>query len=90
MKIKEFTYTKLNGEVSQRTVVELVSPTEHIEGIDVSDLDLDSYAEFTKQLNELEKEIYNKRIELYAQFDLTHNYRRFIPGRMTNVTTEFA
>lgn len=90
MKIKEFTYTKPNGEVSQRTVVELVSPTEHIEGIDVSDLDMDSYAEFTKQLNELEKEIYNKRIELYAQFDLTHNYRRFIPSRMTNVTTEFA
>jgi len=90
MKIKEFTYTKPNGEVSQRTVVELVSPTEHIEGIDVSELDMDSYAEFTKQLNELEKEIYNKRTELYNQFDLTHNYRRFVPSRMTNVTTEFA
>ena len=90
MKIKEFTYTKPNGEVSQRTVVELVSPTEHIEGIDVSELDLDSYAEFTKQLNDLEKEIYTKRIELYSQFDLTHNYRRFTPSRMTNVTTEFA
>jgi hypothetical protein len=90
MKIKEFTYTKPNGEVSQRTVVELVTPTEHIEGIDVSELDMDSYAEFTKQLNELEKEIYNKRIELYSQFDLTHNYRRFVPSRMTNVTTEFA
>lgn len=90
MKIKEFTYTKPNGDVSQRTLVELVSPTEHIEGIDVSELDLDSYAEFTKQLNDLEKEIYAKRTELYAQFDLTHNYRRFIPNRMTNVTTEFA
>jgi len=90
MKIKEFTYTKPNGEISQRTVVELVSPTEHIEGIDVSELDMDSYAEFTKQLNELEKEIYNKRTELYNQFDLTHNYRRFVPSRMTNVTTEFA
>lgn len=90
MKIKEFTYTKPNGEVSQRTIVELVSPTEHVEGIDVSELDLDSYAEFTKQLNDLEKEIYAKRTELYAQFDLTHNYRRFIPNRMTNVTTEFA
>lgn len=90
MKIKEFIYTKPNGEVSHRTLVELVSPTEHIEGIDVSELDLDSYAEFIKQLNALEKEIYAKRTELYAQFDLTHNYRRFIPNRMTNVTTEFA
>jgi len=46
MKIKEFTYTKPNGDVSQRTLVELVSPTEHIEGIDVSELDLDSYFQF--------------------------------------------
>ena len=90
MKIKEFTYTKPSGEVSHRTLIELVSPTEHIEGIDVSGLDMDSYAEFVTQLNELEKEIYSKRSELYAQFDLSHNYRRFVPSRMTNVTTEFA
>jgi hypothetical protein len=90
MKIKEFTYTKPNGDVTQRTLVELVSPTEHIEGIDVSELDMDSYADFIQKLNDLEKEIYSKRIELYNQFDLSHNYRRFIPNRMTNVVTEYA
>ena len=90
MKIKEFTYTKPNGEVSQRTLVELVSPTEHIEGIDVSDLDMDSYAEFTQKLNALENLISEQRMQLYAEFDLTHNYRRFLPNRMSNVTTEYA
>lgn len=90
MKIKEFTYTKPNGEVSQRTLVELVSPTEHIEGIDVSELDMDAYAEFTQKLNALERSISDQRTQLYAEFDLTHNYRRFVPSRMTNVTTEFA
>ena len=90
MKIKEFTYTKPNGEVSQRTLVELVSPTEHIEGIDVSELDMDAYAEFTQKLNALERSISDQRTQLYAEFDLTHNYRRFVPQRMTNVTTEFA
>ena len=90
MKIKEFTYTKPNGEVSQRTLVELVTPTEHIEGIDVSDLDMDSYAEFTKKLNALEHLITEQRMALYAEFDLSHNYRRFVPSRMTNVTTEYA
>jgi hypothetical protein len=90
MKIKEFTYTKPNGAVSQRTVVELVSPTEHIEGIDVSELDMDSYAEFTQRLRDLEAQIYNQRMALYADFDLGNNYRRFVPARMTNVTTEFA
>jgi hypothetical protein len=90
MKIKEFTYTKPNGDVSQRTVVELVSPTPHIEGIDVSELDMDQYAEFIKRLRDLETQVYNQRMQLYADFDLGQNYRRFVPERMTNVTTEFA
>lgn len=89
MKIKEFTYTKPNGDVSQRALVELVSPTEHVEGIDVSELDSDQYAQFILQLKQLEDEVYQRRMELYADFDLSHNYRRFVPARMTNVTTEF-
>jgi len=89
MKIKEFTYTKPNGDFSHRTLVELVTPTEHIEGIDVSELDMDAYAEFVQKLKALEDTMYNQRMALYADFDLTNNYRRFVPGRMTNVTTEF-
>ena len=89
MKIKEFTYTKPNGDVSQRTLVELVWPTEHIEGIDVSELDMDTYAEFVQQLKMFEDAVYASRMKLYADFDLSHNYRRFVPQRMTNVTTEF-
>lgn len=89
MKIKEFTYTKPNGDVSQRTLVELVTPTEHIEGVDVSELDMDQYAQFVQQLKQLEDEQYTRRMQLYADFDLTNNYRRFVPSRMTNVTTEF-
>jgi hypothetical protein len=89
MKVKEFTYTKANGDVSQRAVIELVSPTEHMEGIDVTDLDQDQYAVFTEQLRQLEGELYKRRLELYQDFDLQHNYRRFLPQRMTNVTTEF-
>jgi hypothetical protein len=89
MKVKEFTYTKPTGEVSQRTLVELVSPTEHIEGIDVSQLDMDTYAEFIQQLKMFEDAVYTSRMKLYADFDLSHNYRRFVPARMTNVTTEF-
>ena len=89
MKIKEFTYTKANGDMSQRTLVELVTPTDSIEGIDVSELDMDSYAEFIQQLKLLEDEIYARRMALYADFDLSKSYRKFIPSRMTNVTTEF-
>lgn len=90
MKIKEFTYTKPNGDVSQRTVIELIAPTEHVEGIDVSHLDMDTYAEFLQKLRDIENSLYEQRMALYADFDLAHNYRRFLPSRMTNVTTEFA
>lgn len=89
MKIKEFTYTKPNGDVSKRTLVELLEPTVHSEGIDVSELDNDAYAEFIPQLKTLEDKFYTERMELYAQFDLTNNYRRFVPSRMTDVTVEF-
>lgn len=90
MKIKEFTYTKPNGDVSKRTVVELVSPTEHIEGIDVSELDMDGYAAFVTRLNEVESTVNEMRMALYAEFDLSKNYRRFVPARMSDVTVEYA
>ena len=89
MKIKEFTYTKPNGDVSNRVLVELVTPTDSIEGIDITSLDVETYAEFINKLKQLEDEVYNRRMALYADFDLAHNYRKFLPSRMTNVTTEF-
>jgi hypothetical protein len=89
MKVKEFTYKKANGDVSQRVLVELVTPSEHIEGIDVTNLDMDRYVEFITELNAIEHELFTRRMKLYNDFDLQHNYRRFIPSQMTNVTTEF-
>mgnify|MGYP000391432308 FL=1 len=90
MKIKEFTYTKANGDVSKRTLVELVSPSDSFEGIDVSELDMDTYAEFIAEMSAVEKQIYEMRNELYAKYDLKHNYRKFIPQRMTDVTNDYA
>lgn len=90
MKIKEFTYTKPNGEVSQRTLVELVAPTDAHEGIDVTELDMDTYADFVAELSTIEKQIYEMRTNLYLKYDLKHNYRKFLPSRMTDVTTDYA
>ena len=89
MIVKEFTYTKTNGDASQRVLVQLITPSEHVEGIDVTNLDMDSYADFVQQLKVIEEELYNRRMKLYGDFDLQHNYRRFVPSQMTNVTTEF-
>ena len=89
MKILEFTYTKAGGDVSNRVLVELVKPTSHVEGVDITSLSYDDYAEFVTEMHKLEQEIYTKRSELYAKFDLTHNYRRFVPERMSDVKQEY-
>lgn len=89
MKLKEFTYTKPNGDVSKREVIELVSPCEFVEGIDVTGMDKDVYAEFVSALTQLESEYYANRTALYAEFDLKNNYRRFMPSRMTDVKSDY-
>ena len=88
MKIKEFKYTKPNGEVSERTILELVPVSEHVEGVDISSLDMDAYAEFVSKVRAIEADTYAKYMDLYADFDLKHNYRRFSPERMTDVVVD--
>jgi hypothetical protein len=89
MKFVEFTYTKQDGSKSDRAIIELVTPTKHIEGIDVSQLPEESFAAFTAAMSEMKKVHHNETMELLETFDLKHNYRRFIPEQMTNVTAEY-
>lgn len=87
MKLVEFKYTKSDGTSSDRAVVEVVQPSQHFEGIDVSDLPQDSFAEFTREYRDLLESQYNAKIAIMHKYDLKHNYRRFIPQKMTDVTT---
>ena len=48
MKILEFKYTKDDGKVSQRTVIELNQPSKNYFGIDISELDVDLQLGFLK------------------------------------------
>jgi len=87
MKLVEFTYTKANGDTSQRAVVEVVQPAQHFEGIDVSQLDTDSFALFVQEYRELKQAQHEATLQLLHKHDLTHDYRRFVPERMTNTNT---
>lgn len=89
MKVIEFTYTKPNGDVSKRAVVEISKPSKFVTGIDISELDYDSMLEFAKKFNELETKFAEARAALQNEFDLKHNFRLFDPDRMTEVTAEF-
>lgn len=89
MKFVEFKYTKTDGSVSDRAIIELVTPTKYVEGIDVSQMPESDFATFTIAMAEMKRAHHEQTMELLADFDLKHNYRKFIPEQMTNVISEF-
>ena len=88
MKLVEFKYTKTDGTSSARAVIEVIQPTEFFEGIDVSKMPEDQFAEFTREYRDLITQQYNDKMNVMQKYDLKHNYRRFIPEKMTDVTTD--
>lgn len=88
MKLMEFNYTKANGTTSQRSVIEVVKPTKNYEGMDVSDMPQDQFADFIAEYRDLLNKQYEAKMALIHKYDLTHNYRQFIPEKMTDLVTE--
>lgn len=89
MKLIEFTYTKADGTQSNRAVIELVQPTKFIEGIDVSQMPETEFAHFCAEFSAMKAAQHQETQALLEQFDLKHNYRRFIPEQMQSVTTDY-
>ena len=88
MKLKEFTYTKANGDVSKRALLVTQEPRTNVAGIDITSMDFDGYADFIIEVDNLFSKHQAELAELTARYDLTHNYRQFIPANMVDVTTE--
>lgn len=89
MKLVEFFYTKENGTQSKRAVVEVQQPNKFFEGIDVSELDAESFADFVADYRALKEEHHTKVLECLNKHDLKSNYRRFVPERMENTVSEY-
>jgi hypothetical protein len=88
MNFLEFTYTKADGTQSKRAVVPLVNPTKFVEGIDVSQMSEDEFAVFCREFSALKSAQHEQTMAVLEQFDLKHNYRRFIPEQMSDITTD--
>lgn len=86
MKLVEFTYTKANGDVSTRALLELKTPQPNCEGIDVTDLEPEDFVELADKYQALINQHEAKILELLQSYDVSNNYRAFIPARMANVT----
>jgi hypothetical protein len=89
MKLVEFTYVKSDGSQSNRSVIEVKQPSQHFEGLDVSKMPEQDFALFIQEYKGLMAAHNEELLALIDQFDLKHNYRRFTPGQMQNVTHEY-
>ena len=89
MKLLEFTYTKQAGDVSKRAIIELVTPTDFVEGWDVTALNENEFAQFTQVMGALRRKQHEETMQLLQDFDLKHNYRRFKPTGMSDIQVEY-
>lgn len=89
MKLVEFTYTKANGDVSERAVIVTQEPTKLLSGIDVSELPEADFALFTQEMSELKNRQHQEIMDLMNKHDLKHNFRQFTPDKMSNVQSEW-
>lgn len=88
MNILTFNYTKANGSTSDRVLAVMTKPNTMYEGIDISELDMESQARFADQLNAAYETYLAAITAIKASFDVTHNYRRFDPKKMQAVVSE--
>jgi hypothetical protein len=89
MKLIEFTYTKTDGSQSSRAVIELQQPCKFVEGIDVTQMPEQEFAQFCLEFGQLKQQQHEQTMAVLNKFDLNHNYRRFIPEQMQAVTADY-
>jgi len=82
-KVSRFTYTKPNGEVSERTAFILTVPTDKFLALDLSEYSPDEIAGYAKELEELYDTCNEGLKEEIKQLGLSSNYRNFIDERIT-------
>lgn len=86
MKLIHFTYSKSNGEVSERDILVLNEPVKFVSGLDVTDTL--NISEFAHEYNLLVAEHMAKVEELKALYGVT-KFRQFKPELMSNVETTY-
>lgn len=88
MKLITFTYTKADGKVSEREVIEISRPSTLLSGLDVTEMHPADFAEFANDYKELLDEQNRQRMELMQVYELKHAFRQFKPECMTNTAVQ--
>lgn len=83
-KLVSFTYTKADGKVSERTVIELKSPNNHMLALDVSELSEEDQMLMANEVATIYSALQEEIESIKHKYDAVHSYRQFDPLRMTN------
>lgn len=86
MKTLTFKYTKRDGSVSERTLQAFTQPTDKYFGIDVSELDPETAAEFIAEMRTLEDEYKEFQAVIIAKYELYNSYRQFLKDGVSELT----
>ena len=85
MKLAAFNYTDAKNKTTQRVILVTEQPQNKLQGIDVTELDDSEAVSFARQYGRLLDDFRQQVLELQAEFDVTHNFRQFLPERMEAV-----
>lgn len=88
MKLSIFKYTDSKGKISSRKVLVTKEPFQYLAGLDVTELDDESIAEFAAAYDDLLDEFQESIEQLKAVYDLKHSYRQFVPIRVEDALVE--
>ena len=85
MKYIDFDYTDRNGKTTHREALVLRQPTQFMECLDVTELELDEQAQLATEYDKIVQEMQERLLRLYNKYDVVNSFRQFVPERM-NVT----
>ena len=88
MNILTFKYTKADGSTSKRVLAALIKPNTMYEGIDISSLEVVDQVMFASAMDAAYNTYMATLEAVKAEFDVTHDYRRFDPKKMDQVISE--
>ena len=86
MKTITFKYTKIDGSVSERTLLAMVTPGDKYAGIDVSELDPYMAGKFMEEAEQLHAKYVGSLANLQEEFDLKYNYRQFLASGVSELS----
>jgi hypothetical protein len=87
MKTFTFTYTKDNGDTSERTLLALVTPGGTMyAGIDLSSMPPEKAQNFAADAANLYDEYLADLKALQVEYDIKHNYRQFKAENISDLT----